>query len=253
MDTDLYKNKYLKYKNKYLELKNSIDIISNNNINSESYISSNIKLEGGAIKKRLIFHILGPSGAGKTTLGNRLGKLPNTISIDTDDIDDINAIQLLNKYDLSNEDERKKFFEEKSKLNKLKLKKFLNKNKSKNIVFVGFDFRGMEIIPKLAKDNKYSIKVDNDTLFRQYNLRTLDYITKNKISIEKLVSNKNISIDNIFGILIHKYKIRHGFDCEPPPEIIKHIKSSLKKDKKKGYINMSSEEIFEKVSKLVKN
>jgi adenylate kinase family enzyme len=34
-----------------------------------------------------IYHIDGSSGAGKSTLGRRLAALPNTIVIDTDDID----------------------------------------------------------------------------------------------------------------------------------------------------------------------
>ncbi len=35
----------------------------------------------------MIIHILGKAGAGKTTLGKRLSKLPNTVVFDTDDID----------------------------------------------------------------------------------------------------------------------------------------------------------------------
>lgn len=53
MDNSFY-NRYLKYKNKYLALKN------------------NIEQTGGAKNKNIIIHISGPSGAGKTTLGNKL-------------------------------------------------------------------------------------------------------------------------------------------------------------------------------------
>jgi adenylate kinase family enzyme len=46
------------------------------------------KLKDKKIKEEIkIYHIDGPSGAGKSTLGRRLAALPNTIVIDTDDID----------------------------------------------------------------------------------------------------------------------------------------------------------------------
>ena len=49
-----YKNKYFKYKTKYLEL-------SNNNI-----------IQLGGKNRKLIIHICGSQGSGKTTLGNKL-------------------------------------------------------------------------------------------------------------------------------------------------------------------------------------
>ena len=43
----------------------------------------------------MLFHITGPAGSGKTTLGNKLSKIPNTIIIDTDEIDDTNAMDII--------------------------------------------------------------------------------------------------------------------------------------------------------------
>ena len=55
----------------------------------------------------MILHIVGPSGSGKTTLGNKIRKsLKNVIVIDTDDIDDPNALKLLKKYSFNSNDKK---------------------------------------------------------------------------------------------------------------------------------------------------
>ena len=90
------------------------------------------------------------------------------------------------KYNLKLQKDRNNFEKERSKLNKIELDTFLQKNKDKNIVFVGIDFDGMEKIPKIVT-HKYSIKIDSEILFRQYNLRTLYLLSKYKKDIEKLL------------------------------------------------------------------
>lgn len=46
----------------------------------------------------MIIHIKGVSGSGKTTLGNKLRKeIKNSIVIDTDDIDDKNATEIIER------------------------------------------------------------------------------------------------------------------------------------------------------------
>lgn len=45
----------------------------------------------------MLFHISGPNGSGKTTLGKKLESIPDTIIIDTDEIDDINALEILSE------------------------------------------------------------------------------------------------------------------------------------------------------------
>ena len=202
--------------------------------------------------KSLIVHILGPSGSGKTTLGNKLAMHPNTISLDTDDIDDKNAIKLLSKYNIENKKEDKLFNEEREKLNRKDIHKFIDKNKNKNIVLVGFDFSGMEIIPKIAT-HKFSIDIDPETLFRQYSLRTLDTIIKNNQGIRKLFENKKISVGSILALLTLKYKIRGGFTCANLRNIIKDIKEKNKKAKEKKYKVMSSKDIYKEVCKAMAN
>ena len=234
---DYYK-KYLKYKKKYFDLKNSYQ--------------QNNEQSGAGNHKFLIIHILGPSGSGKTTLGDDLAFLPNTISLDTDDIDDKNAIKLLSKYNIENKEEDRLFNKERKRLNKKDINKFISNNKDKNIILVGFAFQGMEIISKVAT-HKFSINIDPDSLFRQYQLRSLDYITKNNKDIEKLLKNKKISIDKIVVLLTLKYKIRHGFKCENSQDVRTDIKRRNKEAKEKGYKVLSSDEIYEEVSDAINN
>src|SRR3990172_12152800 len=74
-----YYNKYIKYKSKYLDLK---------------YVSHTTSHVGG---NKLIIHISGPSGAGKTTLGNKLrSKFGNNIVVK--DLDDLRAEFIKKEY-----------------------------------------------------------------------------------------------------------------------------------------------------------
>ena len=72
-----YKNKYLKYKYKYIILKQK----------QSFYFLGGLDLH--------IIHIIGSTGSGKTTLGKLLSKHKNVIIIDTDDIDDKNALKII--------------------------------------------------------------------------------------------------------------------------------------------------------------
>jgi adenylate kinase family enzyme len=189
---------------------------------------------------------MGPSGSGKTSLGVRLSKLKNTISIDTDNIDDKNSLKLLNKYDIDTNKGYNKFIKEVALLNKKNLHNILDKYKDKNIIFVGFRFNGLEEILNIS-DKKYSIKIDSDTLFRQYNLRTLNYIYENNDKIKKLLTNKNYSLTKIFFILLHKYKIRNGFRCKDEYNINDEIKFNKTLDIKNGYKIMSNNDIYKDI------
>jgi hypothetical protein len=197
-----------------------------------------------------IIHIMGPSGSGKTSLGIKLSKLKNTIAVDTDDFEDKNSLKLLNKYDVDTNKGYNKFIKEVSLLNKKDLHNILDKYKDKNIVFVGFRFNGMEEILNIA-DKKYSIKIDSDTLFRQYNLRTLNYIYENNDKIKKLLTNKNYSLTKIFFILLYKYKIRNGFRCKSEYYVKDEIKFNKKLDIKNGYKIMSNIDIYKDIVNIL--
>jgi len=171
----------------------------------------------------MLIHIVGPSGSGKTTLGLFFKSI--TTVIDTDDIDDKNMLNLLKKYDRSKN--MKKFNKLRKQYNNRDIKKILEDNKGKDIIFVGFLFSGMNFLSKKfdykfenpfgvfdmfsrKRENKFAINIDVDLLFRQYNLRTLESIADNIDGIRRLYNN-NMSTHNITDYICHKYKIRRGF------------------------------------------
>ena len=149
----------------------------------------------------VIVHIIGPSGSGKTSLGNKLAQLPNTIVLDTDDIDDKNAIKFLSKYNIEIKKEDAALGKELKAANKQDVEKFINdimeRTPKTHIILVGYAFTGMEIIPKIAT-HKFSINIDPETLYRQYHLRTLAAITENAAEIKRLLESKKNNINNSF-------------------------------------------------------
>ena len=153
----------------------------------------------------MLIHIVGPSGSGKTTLGLFFKSI--TTVIDTDDIDDKNMLDLLKKYDRSKN--KKKFDKLRKQYNNRDIKKILEDNKGKDIIFVGFLFAGMNFLFKKF-DYRFAININVDLLFRQYNLRTLESIADNIDGIRRLY-NSNMSTHNITDYICHKYKIRRGF------------------------------------------
>ncbi len=197
----------------------------------------------------MIIHILGPSGSGKSTLGNRLSKLPNTIVIDTDDIDDPNSMKCIHKYSFETKSSVHLFRKEVEKKNRKDVDKILKDNKDKNIIFVGFFYIGMGHISE--KVNKgFMIEIDAETLWKQYNMRTITYLYKNYNDIMKLLESKTHKI-KIHRILSKKYGIRNGFDCESVNDMKESIKKNKKEAKDMGYKYESSDKIFEDIKKLL--
>jgi shikimate kinase len=203
----------------------------------------------------VIAHIIGPSGSGKTSLGLKLAQLPNTIVLDTDDIDDKNVIKLLSKYNIDIKKEDTALGKELKAANKQEIEKIINNviagTPEKHIILVGYAFIGMNIIPNIAT-HKFSIKIDPDTLYRQYHLRTLAAITENASEIKRLLENKKNSIDNIDALLIKKYKIRSGFASRNKDGIIRYIKLHNTDARKDKYKIMYSDEIYTLLKGLIK-
>ena len=197
----------------------------------------------------MIIHIVGPSGSGKTTLGKKLSKLKDTIIVDTDDIDDPNSMKIVNKYSFKSKTDINKLIKELSIKNKNDLNNILVKNKNKNIIFVGFLHAGMGFLEKKL-NKKYSIKIDEDTLWRQYNKRTATYIHKNFNEIIKLLNGKNIpkKLDFIFS---KKFGIRDGFNCDSINDMKEYIKINKKRAKDNKYSYLTSEEIYDNIIKLL--
>ncbi len=105
----------------------------------------------------MIIHIQGPSGSGKSSLGRRLSKLKNTVVLDTDEPDDRIKVEAMEKYKPRTKSEWKQVDKIIAANNREDLEDFLEKNKNKNIIFVGFLHNGMDFLKKLI-DKKYSIK-----------------------------------------------------------------------------------------------
>ena len=197
----------------------------------------------------MILHILGPSGSGKTTLGNKLSKLNNVIVIDTDDIDDPNSMKIINKYKFDKKSDENKFDKELAKINKNDLEKIINKNIYKNIIIVGFLHTGMDFI-KQDINKGFSIKIEPEKLWRQYNLRTTRYIKNNIKEIEKLL-NSNMNPEKIHIIFSKKFGIRNGFDCAGIDDMKQSIDRNKKRAKENNYIYETSDNIYNKIKKLL--
>ncbi len=183
----------------------------------------------------MIIHIMGNSGAGKTTLGNRLRKLKNVVVLDTDDIDDPNTLKIIGKYTTLLGKDYSRFEKELSELNTRDLKAFLDRNSRKHIVIVGFLHLGMQFASELV-DKKFAIKVDFELLWRRYNLRTLEAFEKHGPEIRKLLSNTEYGWVKIRHIMSKKYGIRNGADCLSPHDLEKFYKDGDREFNRKNKI-----------------
>ena len=194
----------------------------------------------------MIIHILGKPGSGKTTLGKRLSKLPNTVVIDTDNIDDQNALKLMSKYDFKTKKNIDEYFTELLKLDQKHLNDFINKNKNKNIILTGFLF-GMTI----DVDKGYYIKIDDDLHYKQFNLRTLETIKNNYNVIKKLLK-MNIPRKKLERYTTIKTKIRGPFMV--PDFVWKDFIGNPKKEAMElKYNYMTSDKIYENVFDFLNN
>jgi adenylate kinase family enzyme len=193
----------------------------------------------------MIIHINGVSASGKSTLGRKIAKNKKFLVIDTDDINDKNAMKIINdkkNNKLFTPKNMDKYFKLLDEMNNKDVKKILEKNKNKIIVFVGLTVK----IPKTK--HKYSIKVDYEENYRRLLKRTMDSFCKNSKTITKLLKSKN-SIDKIAMILLHKYEIRMPIP-ENPPDIYQRIEKWDKRAKNEKYKILLPDKIYDEVIKL---
>lgn len=196
----------------------------------------------------MIIHIHGASGSGKTTLGKRLAKHKRFMVVETDDIDDHIAMKIINskKHDhLFTFKNMDKFFKLKDKTGDIAMKKITDKAKKDNKIVIAV---GMIITPKNIT-HKYYVKVDADTNYRRFNLRTMDDVCNNYQEIKELMNNTNISIHKIHMTLLFKYKVRGGIP-RGPPETRDYLKMTEKKARKKKYKILSADEIYNEIINL---
>ena len=187
----------------------------------------------------MIIHVAGPSGSGKSTLGSKLKELPNTLVIDTDDIDDETMIK-----------DKPKSSENRIKINLKKIKTIIKKNKHKNIIILGISFFG-ECDPMHYSDYGFFINIDLERLYKQYVTRTINDLCNNKEAILELVETNHSEVSDIAS---HLYKIRNVLDLD-----FDNFSNNTKRfaqrymDKHVGYKAMSSKRIYNEIKKLIKN
>lgn len=189
----------------------------------------------------MLFHITGPSGSGKTTLGNKLSKIPDTIIIDTDDIDDTNAMNIITDPNFNelfkNENNVDGFFQILEKRNLEKLDEILKANKKSNIIIVGMTIYP----PEETVLQGYSIDISSDANYYQLNTRTLDSICSNCVDLKDLMEKETNKYKSDL-IMLFKYKIRLSFPIIPH-QIDEGIELRKKHSEEIGYKYLSQEKI----------
>ena len=167
-----YKDKYIKYKTKYLELKNI-----NNQI-------------GGA---KLIIHISGPQGAGKTTLGNKIKEIYND-KIYLKDLDDLYS-EFINQKKINNYQEF--------------INNFIRKNSDKPLIITGLsaekcknemnDNDNDNTFYKIDTNYKYLIKIDeNDILKQRFFRQVVKLNDRKEIFFDAWLKNNNEIQEKLF-------------------------------------------------------
>lgn len=193
----------------------------------------------------MLFHITGPAGSGKTTLGNKLSKIPNTIIIDTDEIDDTNAMDIITdpKFNelFKNENTVNGFFQILEQRNLEKLGEILEANKNSNIIIVGMTIYP----PEETAIQGYSIDIDTDNNYYQLNTRILDSLCSNCVDLKDLMEKETNKYKADLTMLF-KYKIRRSFPIIPY-QIDEGIELRKKHAQEIGYKYLSQEKIVEDI------
>jgi hypothetical protein len=221
-----YYYKYTKYKQKYLEL-----------------LYENKQIGGG---KYPIIHISGPSGAGKTTLGNKL-KYKYTDKIIVKDIDDLRYDFVKKKYGgYKNVWNNPKFVWNADKYQEY-IDIFIKNHKSKPIVFVGLNHMpwwNKRLYYNMHATNKYFIKLNSDLVYKQKCSRFMeDMFVKNKdILINSFIKNEKETQKKIYNSI----KNECGYEKTTKMNDIWNTDY-----KNQGYEFLSRENIFEKVCDIL--
>lgn len=225
-----YYQKYMKYKKKYLELK---DLQKGGNKNGNK--------NGNNYENKFIIHISGPSGAGKTTLGNKLKKKFGD-KIVVQDIDDLHE-KFITQYGKKSGEHTVDFD---TKLYQEYIDAFIVKQK-KPIIFVGLNdapLRHEKLYYDMHSQYNYYIDIDDTVVIKQKCLRLLSELPKNKFLMNDLVHNNKKFIELI--------KQAIDFDCNEE-NILKNNDRWRKDYKNQSYKFMSRNKIFDAVSKIIQN
>jgi 2-phosphoglycerate kinase len=216
--TDVYYEKYIKYKTKYLGLINTV----------------------GGRKNNLVIHISGPSGAGKTTLGNKFKKKFGT-NIVVKDIDDLQT-EFMKKESIKTIKQRN--------INKYQewIDEYVSKQ-NKPLIFVGLNYMSWghkDYYYDMHSQYNFYINIDTDTIFEQKCTRFLTSFS-NKNLITQIVNNIIKKGDEVIKDLQTYLENECGY------KEIKTINEKLNTDyKKQGYVMLNRQDIFKRVSDIIK-
>jgi len=211
-----YYKKYIKYKSKYLEL------LNNNQF-------------GG--KPKLIIHISGASGSGKTTIGNKLIKIYGP-KIEVKDIDDLRTDFIKTFYGdkewtIIDKDEYQKFIDD-----------YIDKI-NKPLIFVGLNnmpWWHKDLYYDVKPDYKFYIDIDDNIIIKQKCLR---YLTE---ELQDIIKDERAMTDLIDNNEKFIRLVTNGIKRECDASEIKEYSNKWKKDyKKQGYKLMSREDIYDEV------
>lgn len=211
-----YEGKYIKYKTKYLHLKHNLHEINNH---------------------KIIIHISGAPGSGKTTLGNKLKKsFGDTIIVkDIDDLRDefIKSYYGDKRFTIINEKEYQKYIDD-----------FVNNN-NKTIIFVGVNnmpWWHKNIYYNMHSQYNFYIDIDDETILKQKCLRFFKNMIDDEMAMNDLINN-NDKFVRLTKMVLDK-------EC--------NMKNTLKENNKwkKDYKNqeyefMSRENIYDKVNDIL--
>lgn len=212
-------NKYIEYKTKYIQLK----------------MLYNAEQRGG--RMNIIIHISGVSGAGKTTLGNKLkDKLGSKIVVK--DLDDLRDEFVKNTYNVNKS----------WTLEENKYQQYINdfiKSQNKPIIFVGLNDNPLgqkKIYYNLHSNHKYFIDIDDMTAVKQKCLRLLNDIQNDDGAINDLINNNKRFVE----------RFQKAIRIECGEKETKKMNSKWKKDyKKQGYKFMTGEDIYKTIVNIL--
>ena len=143
----------------------------------------------------MILHVAGPSGSGKTTIGlHVINKYPDILVKDLDDIHkDLPKIFSIDFEKMEKKDFYEKYME-------LGINKYIDENKQKIILFVGFNgtnynWEGIKYIDIPAKHKFYINIPENEILRRRFNRQIDRYNENREYYFNKTLKEKPLLID----------------------------------------------------------
>jgi len=129
------------------------------------------------------------------------------------------------------------FFNIKDKKGTAQITKLIKQYQTENKIVV---ITGLSIdIKNIPITDKYFINIDPKILFKQLNLRTLNYIVKYHTKIKSLIENENP--EKINHILLYKYNLRAPFLADYN-DVARFLQNKIKQNK--TYKLLFSDEIY---------